>query len=45
MTDSVMSILTRIAFHTEIALKPVRLVCLRRAGEAGEAGCIAAAKE
>jgi hypothetical protein len=45
MTDSVMLILTRVAFRTEIAWKPVRLVCSRRAGEAGEAGRIAAAEE
>ncbi len=45
MTDSVMPILTRVAFHTEIALKPARLVCLRRAGEAGQAGRTAAANE
>ncbi|MBX9873488.1 MAG: hypothetical protein K2X84_01440 [Beijerinckiaceae bacterium] len=45
MTDSVISILTHVAFRTEILLKPVRLVCLRRAGAAGQACRNAAAKE
>jgi hypothetical protein len=45
MTDSERLILTRVAIRTEILVKPVCLVCSRRAGAGGRADRAAAATE